>query len=144
MSSGTEDVVPDSSGEQKEVPKRSFRVEGNRQTGFVSGAIPVVVAQSAADRLACRSDVEDELDMMADMIKGFWEQEPDLVMRQVAAISARLTELSLLLHRAETRDRQFKQIRTLQCAPLLVELDRQYKIASRLVELRRQDLDLLK
>ena len=63
-------------------------------------------------------------------------------MREVAAYSARLTELAVLLHRVEGTDRQYTRIRTQQVERFLAELDRQYKIASRLVEIMRQDLEL--
>lgn len=84
----------------------------------------------------------EEIDAMLAAVRGMWMCEPDVVMRDVAAYSARTTELEVHLHRVESKRREYKQIRTLQCGPLLEELDRQFKIASRLVEIRRQDLDL--
>lgn len=81
---------------------------------------------------------------MLTAVRGMWSQEPDVVMRDVAAYSARVTELEVHLLRVETKRRDYKQIRTLQCGPLLAELDRQFKIASRLVEVRRQDLDMIR
>jgi len=68
--------------------------------------------------------------------------EPDQVMRLCSAFSARCTELYIHLHRVEGRDRQWRQVRTQQVERLLAELDRQFKFSSRLVEVRRQDLDL--
>jgi hypothetical protein len=65
-------------------------------------------------------------------------------MRETAGYSARLTELCVLLHRVEGSNRQYTRIRTQQVERFLAELDRQFKIASRLVEVLRQDLELMK
>ena len=102
------------------------------------------LAEEAAQVLGTRAEVEAELDLMFDQIRKFWQQEPDQVMRVISALSARASELWVNLHRIEGRDRTYKQIRTLQVTPLIEELDRQFKLASRIVEVRRQDLDLLK
>lgn len=93
--------------------------------------------------LGTRSDIEDELDGVMVAVRGFHTREPDQVMREIAAYSARLTELANLLVRVEGTRREYRQLRTLQIERLLNELDRQFKIASRLVEMRRQDLALL-
>ena len=94
--------------------------------------------------LGPRAQVEAELDTIVAAVCGFHTREPDLVMTQISAYSARLTELAQQLVRVEGRYREYKQLRTLQVERLLAELERQFKIASRLVEVRRQDLDLLR
>lgn len=99
---------------------------------------------AAAGVLGSRDQIEAELDGVLLVIRSFWTMEPDQVMAHVAAMSARCTELEVLLHRVEFRDRQYKQIRTLQVQKILEELERQFKIASRLVEVRRQDLETFK
>jgi hypothetical protein len=43
----------------------------------------------------------------------------------------------------ESLDRQYLKVRTQQVERYLAELDRQFKIASRLVEVMRQDLMLM-
>jgi hypothetical protein len=65
--------------------------------------------------------------------------EPDQVMHRSSALTARAAELLIQLHRAEGK-REWSRIRTMQIQPLLAELDRQFKIASRLLEVRKQDL----
>ena len=94
--------------------------------------------------LGTRHEIQTELDVVAVAIRAFHLKQPDQVMREVAAFSARLTELCVLLHRVESTDRQYTRIRTQQVDRFLDELERQYKIASRLVEVMRQDLELLK
>lgn len=99
---------------------------------------------AAAGTQGRREQIEGEIDGILVMVRSFHTMEPDQVMQHVAAMTARLTELEVLLHRVETRDRAYKQIRTMQVVKILAELDRQFKIASRLVEVRRQDLENLR
>jgi hypothetical protein len=94
--------------------------------------------------LGTRGQIEDELDAIAAVVRSFHRHQPDMVMRMCAAYSARLTELEVLLHRIETIDRTYRQIRTMQVDRFLQELDRQFKVASRLIEVQRQDLDMVR
>lgn len=94
--------------------------------------------------LGTREQIECELDAIAARIRSFHTMQPDTVMRMCAAYSARLTELEVLLHRVETKDRTYRQVRTMQVDRFLSELDRQFKVASRLVEVQRQDIDMLR
>lgn len=118
-----------------------FAVEGTNEGGYVDELVPEVAAQLSWGVLVSRQHVEDEIDLMLRTIRGFWDLEPDQVMQTIAAMSARATELSVHLHRLEGR-REWKQIRTMQVERLLAELDRQFKIASRMVEVRRQDIEV--
>lgn len=111
--------------------------------GFIDGLVPEVVADLSEGALISRQHVEDEIDLMLRAVREFWSLEPDQVMRACSALSARSSELYVHLHRIEGR-REWKQIRTMQVDTLLKELDRQFKIHSRIVEVRRQDLDLLR
>lgn len=118
-------------------------VEGTNAAGFVDDLVPDVVAQLAAGELGTREQVEEEIDLMLRTVREFWSMEPDQVMRMVGALSARCTELYIHLHRVEGSRREWRQVRTQQVDVLLTELDRQHKLASRAIEVRRQDLTLL-
>jgi len=118
-----------------------FKAEGTNEAGFIEDLVPEVAGQLAWGALGSRELVEDEIDMMLRTIRTFWELEPDQRMRFITAMSARCTEMSVHLHRLEGR-REWRQIRTMQVERLLTELDRQFRIASREVEVRRQDLEL--
>lgn len=119
----------------------TFTLVGTDATGYVDDLVPEIAQQLAWGILVSREAVEEEIDLMLRTVRTFWELEPDEVMRTIAALSARATELSVHLHRLEGR-REWKQIRTMQVERLLVELDRQFKIASRMLEVRRQDLEM--
>lgn len=118
-----------------------FEVQGTSEGGYVEDLVPEVAAQLAWGALVSREAVEDELDLMLRTIREFWAMEPDQVMQTIAALSARATELGVHLHRLEGR-REWKQIRTMQVERILSELDRQFKVSSRLVEVRRQDMEM--
>jgi hypothetical protein len=120
----------------------TWSVEGTQAGGFVDGLVPEALAALSFGALGSPDAVRLEIDAMLSAVRHFWRLQPDQVMRDSAAYSARCTELEVHLLRIEGIDRHYKQIRTLQVKPLLAELDRQFKIASRLVEVRRQDIDL--
>jgi len=92
--------------------------------------------------LGTREQIEAELDMIAASIRTFHRVQPDQVMKYCAGYTARLTELRVLLHRVESTNRQYTRLRTQQVDKYVEELDRQWKTASRLVEVMRQDLAL--
>ncbi|MEO6157939.1 MAG: hypothetical protein ABIQ39_09950 [Ilumatobacteraceae bacterium] len=117
-----------------------FTVVGTEETGFIADLVPEVAAELAWGQLVSKQNVEDEVDLMLRAVRGFWQMEPDQVMRMSSAMSARCTELEVHLHRLEGK-REWKQVRTMQVDRLLMELDRQFKVASRLLEVRRQDIE---
>lgn len=118
-----------------------FEVTGTDEAGFVDDLIPDVAQQLSWGALASREAVEAEIDTMLTSVRGFWSMEPDQRMRLITAMSARCTEMCIHLHRLEGR-REWRQLRTMQVERLLAELDRQFKIASREIEVRRQDIEL--
>lgn len=118
-----------------------FTAEGTQEAGYVEDLVPEVATQMAWGELVSKQAVEDELDMMFRAVRGFWDMEPDQVMRTIQAMSARCSEMEVHLFRLEGK-REWKQVRTQQVDRLLQELDRQFKLASRLLEVRRQDLEL--
>lgn len=120
-----------------------FEVQGTPEGGFVDVLVPEVARELSWGALSSRAEVEEEIDLMLRTIRGFWEYEPDQVMRLSSAMSARCTEMAIHLHRLEGY-REWKQVRTQQVERILAELDRQFKVSSRLVEIRRQDLENLK
>jgi hypothetical protein len=75
-------------------------------------------------------------------IRTWHDKQPDEVMREASAYSARLTEIWTELRILESYDRQYTQMRTLQVSPVIDEIDRQYKFASSRIAMSRQDLDL--
>lgn len=118
-----------------------FEAAGTNEVGYVDGLIPDIAADLAWGALESKAMVEEEIDLMLRTVRSFWELEPDQVAKLIQAMSARCTELCVHLHRLEGR-REWKQVRTQQVERLLTELDRQWKLASRLIEVRRQDIEL--
>lgn len=120
-----------------------YETAGTNEVGYIDGLVPEVAADLAWGALESKAKVEDEIDLMLRTVRSFWELEPDQVAKLIQAMSARCTEMCVHLHRLEGR-REWKQVRTQQVERLLTELDRQWKIASRLVEVRRLDVELMK
>lgn len=118
-------------------------VEGTQEVGFVGNLVPEVAQDLAAGALVDRATVEAEIDVMLTALRGCWEMEPDQALRAISAMSARCTELSVHLHRVEGK-REWTRIRTMQVDRLLIELDRQSRIASRLLAVRQLDWDQTK
>lgn len=118
-----------------------FEVSGTEEAGFVEDLVPEIAQRLARGSLVSREAVEAEIDTMLSAVRDFWQMEPDQRMRMSTAMSARCTEMCIHLHRLEGV-RQWRQIRTMQVEKVLAELDRQFKIASREIEVRRQDLEL--
>ena len=102
-----------------------------------------VSALGPPGHLGDREEIEKELDLIAAAIRTFHRKQADQVMRECSGYSARLTEMAVLLHRVEGQSRQYTRIRTQQVERFLQELDRQWKTASRLIEVSRQDIALL-
>lgn len=109
---------------------------------FLAGVMSPVMALGPSGHLGPRAEIERELDLIAAAIRTFYAKPADMVMRECSAYTARLTELAVLLQRRETTDRVYLRIRTQQVQRFLEECDRQWKTASRLVEIYRQDMEL--
>lgn len=120
------------------------QVEGTEAGGFVDNPVPLYVEVLSQQALGTREEVLAEVDAMLRAMRTWWELEPDAVLRIAAAYSARLTEMYVHLHRIEGARREWRQVRTQQIVPLLQELDRQHKSASRELEARKQDLDKIR
>jgi len=94
--------------------------------------------------LGSRQDIQAELDAIAQSIRGFHLLPPDTVLRLCSAYGARLSELSVLLHRSEMAgNRNYVRIRTMQVGIFAEQIEFQFKVHSRLVELQRQDIAML-
>lgn len=93
--------------------------------------------------LGTREQIQEELDSIASAMRSFYTKAADQVMRECSAYGARLTEMCVLLHRVEALDRQYVRVRTQQVQRYLDELEHQLRIASRLIEVQRQDLSML-
>ena len=87
-------------------------------------------------------ELERELDAMVADIKDLDLDLPDEVIRVCTAYMARCTELHMTLIRAEGRSRQLRWVRTQQLTKVMDLIEFTYKASSRIIELRRQDVEL--
>lgn len=122
-----------------------FTPQGGEVLSFserFAGVLSPVGALGPAGHIGEPAEVEKELDLIAAAIRAFYFKQPDQVMRESSAYSARLTEMLVLIHRKEAGSRLWLKLRTQQVDRYLSELDRQWKTASRLIEVQRQDIQL--
>jgi hypothetical protein len=76
-------------------------------------------------------------------IRTWYDKQPDEVLRESSAYSARLTEIWTELRLLETRGlREYTQMRTMQVQPVLDEIDRQHKLSVSRIAMMRQDIDM--
>lgn len=120
-----------------------IEVSGDEEGGFVDAMVPEVAAKLAWGALGSRAKVESEIDLMLDTLRSFWRREPDERLQLLSAMTSRSTQLAIHLHRLEGI-REWRMIRTQQIERLLAECDRQWKTASREIEVRRLDQELMK
>lgn len=123
---------------------RDFSTPAAPQDALALAMLDPLDALGPPGHLGDRAEIEKELDLIAAVIRTFHRKSPDRVMRECGGYSARLTEMAVLLHRIEGSNRQYTRIRTQQVERFLAELDRQFKTASRLIEVARQDIDLMR
>lgn len=81
-----------------------------------------------------------ELDLYYEAVKTFADDEPDLVLQQIAAFSGRLTEIRARLNRSGSANAN--QLRIKEIDPLLSHLDFQFRIASRRLSSRDMEFRL--
>lgn len=120
-------------------------VEGTEDSGYIppdDAEAAQIMDEIEAGFLGTREQILDELDLMVTYVRQFWHMEPDEVMQVCSAYNARLTEVAMQLQRVEAYDRQYKSVRTQQVQRLQDELERQFRIHSRMLEVRRQDITM--
>lgn len=77
-------------------------------------------------------------------IRTWFDKQPDEVLREASAYSARLTEIWTELRLLEVGGaREYTQMRTMQVQPVIDEIDRQYKVNQSRIAMLRQDIDLM-
>lgn len=124
-----------------EVRVAEFEVEEATQRR--NGSMPVLPAAASAPHLPPSEtsgwiqDFLAELDVYYRTAKLFHEQQPDEVLSQCSAISARLTEMRAMTQRSSAS--RAASVRTREIDPLIAQIDFQFKVHSRL--LTQHELD---
>lgn len=105
----------------------------------VPGGADQLIANLAPD-----ASFEEEMDTMVAALQELDPSAPDLIMSTCMALMARCTEIYLQLVRVEGIHRKARVFRTTQLQPIMDLLDFYFKGASRLIEVRRQEVELSK
>lgn len=94
--------------------------------------------------LAPDASLEEEMDAMVASLRLLDAAAPDMIMANCMALMARCTEIYLQLVRIEGFHRRARVFRTTQLQPVMDLIDFEFKGASRLIEVRRQEVELSK
>ena len=86
--------------------------------------------------------LEDEIMAMVVTIRNLEDAMPDVIMSTCMGYMARCTEIHLQIIRVEGNNRKLKTFRVTQLAKVMELIEFEFKGASRLIEVRRQDVEL--
>lgn len=89
-------------------------------------------------------DYSDEIKDMLEEVVDLPMDAPGIVIEKCMGYMARCTEIHVDLSRLEFRDRKAKVVRTLELRPVMDLIEFIYKGASRMTEIRRQELEMSK
>lgn len=99
-------------------------------------------ALDAVASLESTASLEDEIMTMVTTLRELEDAMPDVIMSTCMAFMARCTEIHLQLVRIEGSHRKAKTFRVTQLAKVMELIEFEFKGASRLIEVRRQDVEL--
>jgi hypothetical protein len=106
--------------------------------------LPDVPALRKISDMSASANLEDELDAIVESLQEMIRagETPDVLMNACMAMQARCTEIYLQLVRIEGKVRKARLFRTAQLQKVMDLLEFTFKGASRLIEMRRQDIEL--
>lgn len=85
----------------------------------------------------------DEIEAMVQTLQSIdYTNNPDVVLTACMSFMARCTEMWVQILRVEARDRRAKSFRTMQLQKVMDLIEFEFRGASRLIEVRRQDVEL--
>lgn len=99
-------------------------------------------AQTAIAEIGSGVSLEDEVMAMVHAFGQLEDAMPDVIMTTCMAFMARCTEIYLQLLHIEGTNRKAKTFRVTQLQKVMDLIEFQFKGASRLIEVRRQDVEL--
>ena len=103
---------------------------------------PVEAGQAMLAAVPDEATIEDELEVMVQVIRSLDPGQPDVVIATLMATMARCTELWVQLDQVSGRDRKARALKLGQLTKVMELVEFTYKAASRLIEVRRQDVEL--
>lgn len=125
-------------------PLRSSRVEAFELAAQLADAGQLPRWAMLGTSVGTPAQVLLELAGIKAAIRTWYDKQPDEVIREASAYSARLTELAGELRLLETSgSREYTQLRTMQVNTTLEEIDRQFRFAQSRITMMRLDVEML-
>lgn len=107
------------------------------QTNDAPNALPIELVEVGRD-----VSLEDEIMAMVVTLRNLEDAMPDVIMSTCMGYMARCTEIHLQIIRVEGSNRRLKTFRVTQLSKVMELIEFQFKGASRLIEVRRQEVEL--
>lgn len=107
-------------------------------TDATDRSIKAIITPTSFDGMTLYEEVEAMVHTIQDVV----HEQPDVVMTTCMALMARCTEIWIQLLRVEASERRAKAFRTMQLQKIMDLIDFEFKGASRLIEVARQEVEL--
>ena len=112
------------------------------QANDVSHIAAIHPAHDVVTDLGPDATLEDEIMAMVVSLRQLENAMPDVMMSTCMGYMARCTEIHLQIIRVEGSNRRLKTFRVTQLAKVMELIEFEFKGASRLIEVRRQEVEL--
>jgi hypothetical protein len=89
-------------------------------------------------------DYSEEIKEILEAVVDLPMDAPGIVIEKCMGYMARCTEIFVVLSQMELRDRKAKVVRTLELKPVMDLIEFLYRGASRMTEIRRQEMEMSK
>lgn len=122
------------------MPEFELTEPSQRQAPALLRAIEPGETRAESDTRSLIEALRSELDGYYAMARKWAHLEPDVVLMELSAITARLTEVRAHLNR--DNGQRANRLRISEIDPLLEECDRQFKIHSRLIAMHQLDWEV--
>ena len=104
--------------------------------------VPTHPAHDYVTNLTADASLEEEIMAMVVSLRELEDAMPDVIMSTCMGYMARCTEIYLQIIRVEGNNRRLKTFRVTQLSKVMELIEFEFKGASRLIEVRRQDVEL--
>lgn len=119
------------------MPELELEESSRHPSRALRSVAPVTETRLETDARQWMDAIRSELDAYYGLVKEWATSEPDIVLQEISAISARLTEVRAQLNR--DNGQRANRLRISEIDPLIEQLEFQFKVHSRIQAVREMD-----